>query len=43
MRTHWATWLAALAVAMTLTGCDKLGSGTPKPTTNSSPAASAPP
>lgn len=38
-----ASLLAALATTVVLTACDKLGSGTPKPTTGSAPAASAPP
>ena len=35
--------LATLLATVVLAACDKLGSGTPKPTTGSTPAASAPP
>lgn len=36
--------VACLAATLALAACDKMGSGTtPKPTTGSSPAASAPP
>jgi hypothetical protein len=39
-----ASLLAVLATTVALSACDKLGSGTtPKPTTGSAPAASAPP
>lgn len=35
--------MVSIGATLSLTACDKLGSGTPKPTTASPPAASAPP
>ena len=35
--------MASIGATLSLTACDKLGSGTPKPTTEVPPAASAPP
>ena len=35
--------MISMGATLSLTACDKLGSGTPKPTTEAPPAASAPP
>jgi hypothetical protein len=35
--------MISMGATLSLTACDKLGSGTPKPTTEPPPAASAPP
>jgi hypothetical protein len=35
--------MVSMGATLSLTACDKLGSGTPKPTTEPAPAASAPP
>lgn len=35
--------MASIGATLSLTACDKLGPGTPKPTTERPPAASAPP
>jgi hypothetical protein len=35
--------IVSMGATLSLTACDKLGTGTPKPTTEPPPAASAPP
>ena len=35
--------MVSMGATLSLTACDKLGTGTPKPTTERPPAASAPP